>query len=314
MRVLVVTNLYPTPSRPYICPFVKEQVEAMRGIFPDMTIDVRIIEGLRPRWAYLRDMVQLPVIGKKSGYDLVHAHFGLTLVSTLFLSLPVVVTFHGSDLLVNPTKHLSRLLAPRTSKVIVVAERLRQSLGYGEVIPCGIDVEKFALPSHNVNLSSLREPGKLRILFPADPERKIKNYGLFVAVCEELERRGSRIERIHLANVPRANVPSIFWKCDVMILTSYSEGSPTVIKEAIAAKLPFVSVDVGDVKEWADRIEFGVVTHSKEPNTIADAVVSLLSRTTRRNQLDNSGCIDMIDIMNSARRVRAVYDEVLTGR
>ena len=93
--------------------FVKEQVESMREFCPDLTIDVRVIEGDRPRWPYLREMLRLPAIVKKGRYDIVHAHFGLTLVSTFFVRAPVVVTFHGSDLLVNPTKHLSRLLAPR---------------------------------------------------------------------------------------------------------------------------------------------------------------------------------------------------------
>jgi len=119
----------------------------MREYYTDLTIDVHVIEGERPRWPYLKEMLRLPAVVKKGRYDIVHAHFGLTLISTLLISAPVVVTFHGSDLLVNPTKHISRLLAPMASKVIVVAQRLKEHLGYGEVIPCGIDVKKFALPS-----------------------------------------------------------------------------------------------------------------------------------------------------------------------
>lgn len=92
--------------------FVKEQVESMREQWPDLTIDVRVIEGDRPKGEYLREMLTLPAVVKKGRYDIVHAHFGLTLVSTLLLRAPVVVTFHGSDLLMNPTKHVSRLLAP----------------------------------------------------------------------------------------------------------------------------------------------------------------------------------------------------------
>ena len=233
--------------------FVKEQVESMREHCPDLTIDVHVIEGDRPRGEYLQEMLRLPAIVKKGRYDIVHAHFGLTLVSMLFVRAPVVVTFHGSDLLVNPTKHVSRLLAPRASKVIVVSQRLRESLGYGEVIPCGIRVKDFALPSSYENKPSPRIPGDLKVLFPSDPANKVKDYGLFQAVCRELERRGNKVEEVHLANIDRANVPSVYWNCDLMLLTSLSEGSPTVIKEAIAAKLPFVSVDVGDVKEWAAR-------------------------------------------------------------
>jgi teichuronic acid biosynthesis glycosyltransferase TuaC len=314
LRILVVTNLYPTPKRPFICSFVKEQVESMREHFPDLTIDVHIIEGERPRWPYLREMLLLPSVVKKGRYDIVHAHFGLTLVSTIFVRAPVVVTFHGSDLLVNPTKHVSRLLAPMASKVIVVSQKLKDSLGYGQVIPCGIDVKKFALPSPCENKPSPRIPGKLKILFPSDPARKVKNYRLFKVVCKELERRGNKVEEVHLVNIERAKVQEIYWDCDVMLLTSLSEGSPTVIKEAIAAKLPFVSVDVGDVKEWARLIDFGVAVEDREPKTIADAVTSLLGRIKKRQLLDNSKCLEMMDIAKTARQIRLVYYKVLEDR
>lgn len=311
MRVLVVTNLYPTPKMPFRSPFVKEQVESMRECYPDLAIDVRVIEGYRPRWEYLREMLLLPAVVKKGKYDIVHAHFGLTLISTLLVRAPVVVTFHGSDLLVNPTKHISRFLAPRASKVIVVAQRLRESLGYGEVIPCGIAVKQFTLPSCYGNRPGPRMPGELKVLFPADPARGIKDYGLFQAVCQELERRGNKIEEVHLVNIDRTSIGEVYWNCDVMLLTSLSEGSPSVIKEAIAAKLPFVSVDVGDVKEWAALVEFGVVVPDRESKTIADAVTMLLARKKHRTLMDNGKCLETMDLANAARRVRRVYDQVL---
>jgi glycosyltransferase involved in cell wall biosynthesis len=310
LRILVVTNLYPIPARPFICPFVKEQVESMRELYPDLTIDVRVIEGINPKWPYLREMLRLPTVVKRGGYDIVHAHFGLTLVSMIFVPAPVVVTFHGTDLVVARTRLVSRLLAPMASKAIVVAQKLMESLGYGEVIPCGIDLKKFELPSSQANRPGPRLPGKLRVLFPADPGRKVKNYGLFQEVCKELERRGNRVERIHLVNIDRANVPEIYWNCDLMLLTSLSEGSPVVVKEAIAAKLPFVSVDVGDVKEWAGLVDFGVVVSDRDPKTIADIVISHLSRMKQRQLLDNSKCLELIDIKNAAKKIRGIYDDV----
>ncbi len=314
MRVLVVTNLYPTNSTPTRETFVKEQVESMQEGYPDLTIDVRVIEGNRPRWAYLREIPILPAVVKKGRYDIVHAHFGMTLASTLFVRAHVVVTFHGSDLLVNPTKHVSRALAPMASKVIVVSQRLRESLGYGEVIPCGIDVKRFALPSCYGSRPSLEMPGELKLLFPGNPARKVKDYGLFQAVRQELERRGYKVHVAHLVNVPRENVPELYWNCDLMLLTSLSEGSPTVIKEAIAAKLPFVSVDVGDVKEWAALVDFGVVLPGRNPKAIADAAIALLARIKNRGLMDNRECLDAMDLGNIAGRVRRVYDEVLEGR
>jgi glycosyltransferase involved in cell wall biosynthesis len=256
-------------------------------------------------------MLRLPAIVKKGRYDVVHGHFGLSLISLLLVRAPIVITFHGSDLLLNPTKHVSRVLAPIASKVIVVAQRLKESLGYGEVIPCGIPVKNFELPSWRKTRSNPDIPNTLKVLFPSNPANKVKDYGLFESVCEELEKRGSRVERIHLVNIERSKVPEIYWICDLMLLTSLSEGSPTVIKEAIAAKLPFVSVDVGDVKEWAGLVNFGEVVPGRDPKTIADAVAALLTRINHGMSLDNRGCLETINNANIARRIRRVYEELL---
>lgn len=311
MKVLVVTNLYPTQDRPFMSPFVKEQVESMRECYPDLTIDVRVIEGVMPKWAYLREIFLLPIAVKKGKYDIVHAHFGLTLISTLFVRVPVVITFHGSDLLVKPTKYVSRFLAPMASKVIVVAQNLKESLGYGEKIPCGIDTRKFLLPQKYGDKSAPSNSGKLKVLFPSDPGRKIKDYDLFKAICHELEKRGNKIEEVHLVNIDREKVQELYWECDLMLLTSISEGSPTVIKEAIAAKLPFVSVNVGDVKDWVAQIDFGIVVPDRESTSIADAVSTLLAKIENRSLLDNSHCIETIDFANISLRIRRVYEQVL---
>ncbi len=314
MRVLVVTNLYPTQDRPYICPFVKEQVESLRECYSDSVIDVRIIEGERPRWGYIRDIFLLPITVMRGKYDIVHAHFGLTLVSTLFVHIPVVITFHGSDLLINPTKHISKLLAPMASRAIVVSNKLKACLGYGDVIPCGIDVKRFLLPPDMAFKSSPKLPGELTVLFPSDPERPVKNYDLFLAVCKQLEMMGCKVKIVHLVNVERIKVPELYWNCDIMLLTSFSEGSPTVVKEAIAAKLPFVSVDVGDVREWADLVEFGAVASGIDPSSIARSVIDLLAKIDCRSLLDNAACLEAMDIENQAKRIMKIYNEVLERR
>lgn len=314
LRVLVVTNIYPTPKRPYVSPFVKEQVESLRCGFADLEVDVRVIEGKRPRLGYLIEIPLLPIIVKTHRYDLVHVHFGLTLVSTVFVRVPVVVTFHGTDLLENPTKYISRLFGTRAAKAIVVSEKLKKTLGYGEVIPCGIEVNDFRYPMERLNGPNLRRKGTIRVLFPANPLRKVKDYGLFHSVCEEIKRRGQDVEEVLLADVPREKVRELYWDCDILVLTSLSEGSPTVIKEAIAAKLPFVSVDVGDVEQWASMVDFGLVVSGRDKVNLADAVLSVLARVSHRSLLDNSKCLEEMSLENIARRVRKVYDEVIDQR
>ena len=316
MKILVVTNLYPTERKPQWGVFVKEQIDSLKKTFPDdLKIDVYLIDGSKSKWEYIKALFLLPGIFKKNKYDLIHVHYGLTLVSLLLVSAPIIVTFHGSDLLTRPVKYISKFLKCKIFYAIVVSKNLQKELGCGAIIPCGIDVNKFFIPESMMGkyFQKNNQNRHIKVLFPADPLVKVKNYPLFKKICDELEKRGKIVREIHLKNIPRDEVPSIYWESDVMLLTSLSEGSPTVIKEAIATKLPFVSVDVGDVREWTDLINFGVIEETRNPKRMAERAIKLLDITCTRGGLDNTMAIERMDITNTARRIKSVYDDVLSS-
>ena len=63
MRVLIVTNMYPTAAKPTYGIFVAEQVEALRKAGPDSVVDVHYINpGESGNTVYLRSMFELPRI------------------------------------------------------------------------------------------------------------------------------------------------------------------------------------------------------------------------------------------------------------
>lgn len=57
------------------------------------------------------------------------------------------------------------------------------------------------------------------------------------------------IELQSLIDIPNTQMPAYFNAADVIILTSFWEGSPNVIKEAMACNCKIVAVNVGDIKE-----------------------------------------------------------------
>jgi glycosyltransferase involved in cell wall biosynthesis len=63
-----------------------------------------------------------------------------------------------------------------------------------------------------------------------------------------------------LTHVPRELVVSAYQEADLFVFGSLVECSPLVIFESMAAGLPFVSTDVGDVKE---RAEFGQLVSTR---------------------------------------------------
>src|SRR3954469_7585441 len=94
MRVLVVTNLYPSKERPALGPFVRDQVEALRR---RRDLDVELFAFCPGPRALLGAPARLRRRFKGQKFDIVHAHFGLTAWPALLSRLgPVVVTLHGN--------------------------------------------------------------------------------------------------------------------------------------------------------------------------------------------------------------------------
>jgi len=95
--------------------------------------------------------------------------------------------------------------------------------------------------------------------------------------------RSGQWRKCHVPGVRRSFITSAryptsrcrFWlnASDALLLTSMHEGSPTVVKEALACGLPVVSVDVGDVAERIEGIE-GCHLASPEPAELAGKLMS----------------------------------------
>src|SRR2546423_15340448 len=109
MRVLVVTNLWPTPEAPARGGFVKDQVDALQAI-EGLTVELFTF-GLGSR-EYVRAAAAIRARYRDEGFDVVHAHYGLCGWSALAARpAPRVVTFHGTDLAHRYARPLSRALA-----------------------------------------------------------------------------------------------------------------------------------------------------------------------------------------------------------
>jgi teichuronic acid biosynthesis glycosyltransferase TuaC len=297
----MVTSEWPTPERPEMAPFLVQQVKSLREL--GIQIDVFTFRGNKNPLNYIKARTLLRQNHRFSQYDLIHLQFGQSGAVALPTELPVVVTFWGSDLhgIVGkdgryswrsvPLRWLSRSVAKRANEIILVSKHLslflHPELAY-HVIPHGIDFGLFYPRSQK---DTRRQLGlnldKKFVLFAADPNRAEKRY--FLA---------------------RKAVDLLKDKYDVaLLLTSTHEGSPTVVKEALACNLPVVSVDVGDVRERIAKIEGCILSEDDSPETIANGLAEVLRKGMRI-----AGCkaVGDLDERLVAERIICVYHKALS--
>jgi glycosyltransferase involved in cell wall biosynthesis len=323
-RVLVVTNLWPTESDPSFGSFVQAQMESLRPL--GVEFETLFINGRASRRNYLRAYPELWRRLKERQFDIVHAHFGLSgLVARGQFDLPLVVTFHGDDVLGRPTRSgsitpmgrffqvSSLLLAPLVSAVIVQNREMKRrlKLASARIIPCGVDLNLFQPVDRNEARKSLGlDPGKMYVLFPYNPAEQRKRFDLIEEAVALARKQLPRLEVLQVRGKPHRDIPMYMNAADVLVMASMIEGSPMTVKEAMAVNLPVVGVDVGDVPDLIGTTE-GCYVVPREAGPIAEKIVEVCRRSVRTQGRDN---IARLSIQNVANKIVEVYSAVTASR
>ena len=259
MRILTLTNMYPTDEDPTFGTFVADQVIALRQNPEVDACEVMFINGRSSRLNYLRGAARLRQALNRSPADVVHAHYGLTgAVAVSQRRVPVVVTYHSGDLELTKWQRAVSRQAYRlaTDNICVSRRAMTQLPGPAHHLSCGVDTNVFAPRDRAVARATLGVlADELALLFPSSPERPKKAYHRFAKVVAELRRRGRRVHELHLRGLTREQVPEVMAAADVMVLTSVQEGAPVAIMEALACGLGVVASPVGDVPAMLDRAQ-----------------------------------------------------------
>lgn len=265
MRILVAASF----NKGRFAPFIVEQAEALKGY--GCVIDCFGLQGKGLK-GYLRNLPRLKRKVEELRPDVIHAHYGLSgLLANLQRKVPVVTTYHGSD--INDKKALPfsklsiRLSAWNifvSSKTLEIAKPKRKY----SLLPCGIDLTDLQLTEKQEARRQMHlDVDKKYILFAGAFDNAVKNAPLAKAAVALLG--DPNVELLELKGYSRDEVTLLMCAADVFLMTSFTEGSPQVIKEAMACGCPIVSVDVGDVKERIDGLDGCYVSELRDPETMA---------------------------------------------
>jgi len=327
LRVLVVTNAYPTAAAPGVGIFNRDHVESLRklGVQVDLLHLDRRARGRRVYGGLARRVRESVNTTSPSLVHVIYGGVTADVVTREITTLPVVVSFLGTDLLGGyerpPVVRLrrrygvraSRRAALRAAAVVLQARVLEQALPRGVdsrrvwTIPTGVDLDRFApLDPASARRSLGWGEGTRHLLFPSSRSRVEKRFSLAVATAAELGRRGVDVELHVLEDVLPEQVPLWINATDVVLLTSTHEGSPNAVKEALACNVPVVAVDVGDVRE---RLAGLTVSGVAAPNAaaLADAVEHALGA---RRSGEGRAAVSQLALPIIAGQYRTVYATV----
>ena len=256
--------------------------------------------------------------------QVLHAHYGT--VTALFCAMvttdPLVITFYGSDLNPSPTQRLrslighlfSQLAALSASHIICLTTELKGRLWWRAnrvtVIPGCVDLKSFRPRPRDEARMTLRWSLTDKIvLFNAGKAPRIKRLDLAEAAVQEANKLAGGIKMIVLDGDTDPNaIPLYLNAADCLLVTSDSEGSPYIVKEALSCDLPIVSVDVGDVAERVRGVTPSRIV-PRDSHALGRALLEVLSLSCRSN-----GHLAMLDLSEHkvAERIRSIYEHIIS--
>lgn len=310
--------------------FVQSQYDSLKAgglemmLFP--VVGHGAIAHLKAAWE-LRKLVQ------RESPDVIHAHYSIygyvAAIACLGLCKKpkIVVSILGSFPRQNRKWKLVRFCVQHVwDRTIVKSERTKRQLGLDvPVIPNGVNLEVFRVEPRSESREKVGfEADRKYIIWCSNPVRAEKNWPLAEAAVKQLQITNNKLQisLVPVYDKSPQEVAIYMNAADCLLLTSWSEGSPNVIKEAMACNCPIVTTDVGDVTERLENLDGCYVATMEHPITnqktqdlymdenahkVADCLrkaLEFVKRTDGRKRI----IADQLELSQIADRIKEIYE------
>lgn len=290
MRVLFVASY----NKGYFAPFIVEQAKSVEAA--GVGVGFFGLEG-HGISGYLKSLPSLISKISKFRPDVIHAHYGLSgLLANLQRRVPVVTTYHGSDINEDDVLRFSKIAMRLSAFNIFVSQKNVDKADAKKkfaLIPCGVDIDNFEAQDKFVAREKLGwDKDAKKVLFAGAFDNTVKNPKLAIEAVSKLPG----VELVEMKGYTRQQVAALMYASDAFLMTSFTEGSPQVVKEAMACGCPVVSVDVGDVADVTKGVDGCYITERNAEDVARKLKLALSfdGRTNGRDRIVELGLTDKL--------------------
>ncbi len=298
MKILIVSNMYPSSQKPYSGIFVKNQFEGLKSKLPnDWDISffyqkrkfTNLLGSLKKY--FIQVLKFFPYFFKK--YDIIHLHFLSPLIYLLLLykffhsKTKIIITYHGSDIhniKFNRKRNiLSWLVNNFVNTNISVSKSFKEQIQYklnvtvDYVISPGIDDTIFK----NMNIKnqydilfvgSFYEIKGIDLLISALTAIR-KDYsvcfvgsGAYLDKIYDLKKSGVKIDI--LENLNHQELSVIYNKSKFLVAPSRNESFGLTVSEAMVCGTPCITSDIQAFNEKITDNENGLLFECNNLNSL----------------------------------------------
>jgi len=314
MKILHITNNFPTLNFPIFGIFIKEQIESLNRLGAENEVFF-INSREEGKGAYLRAIWKLRRLLKQNRYDIIHCHHSFSgvifLLSGRWVHTRRLLSYQ-SDPRNEGGRILFRILYIFFDRIILKNNPKEEELLRLVYLPNGVNTSFFVPMDKNQCKEKLGlDRSKRYILFMDSynrrPCKRIDRYSRTLSILR-LKYQYNDLEPLVLTNTARNLIPAYINASDLHLLTSDFEGSPNSIKECMACNIPVVSTPVGNVSDMLSDVEGSHVAKSFSPEELAE----LSDRSLRAGEINSRASLAAkgLDIETVALRLLDLYNMI----
>ena len=295
LRILFVYRVFPPKNED---PIVDAQAKSLLN---HEKLDIEFLKINKPKIGYLIASIKLFILTIMNRYDIIHFHHSYSGYISLFsVRGKKICSLMGSDVLEEKglNKKLTNFYIEKVwDGIIVKSKEMQKIVPNSEVIPNGVNLSDFQPINRSRAYSKTGyKPNFFNIIFVStDLNDRVKNFQLALESFNKINIKSITLNTI--TNVNHSELIYYYNAADLLLMTSLSEGSPNVIKEALACNCPVVCTDVGDVNQLIGEIDNCYIT-SWDPDDIADKIMKVYKNKSRSNSREKISILNHEKIAN----------------